>query len=73
MKNNLRHIEEYRKMEELKPQWKKDLDKVNQDLLELDDYITDTIDKLSVLSSKREKLIQSRKSILENATSPSLF
>lgn len=73
MKNNLRHIDEYRKMEELKPQWKKDLDRINQDLLGVDESISNEIDKLSLLSAKRENLLKTRKAILENATTPSLF
>jgi len=73
MRSNLKLVEEYKKMDDLKPQWKKDLDRINQDLLVIDEQITNEIDKLSMLSTKREKLLGSRKTLLESATSPSLF
>ncbi|GBF49409.1 hypothetical protein LPTSP4_09220 [Leptospira ryugenii] len=57
----------------LKPIWKKELEKVEAEMMEVDRELSTTINNLNYVNDKRDKLVKKRETILQRAVEQDLF
>ncbi len=63
----------YKEMENLKPLWKKELEKVNGEMEVVDKELSSTITNLNYINDKKEKLQKRKELILQKAAEQDLF
>jgi len=57
----------------LKPIWKKELEKVEAEMFEVDKELSTTINNLNYVNDKKDKLVKRKETILQKAAEQDLF
>jgi hypothetical protein len=57
----------------LKPIWKKELEKVEAEMMEVDRELSTTINNLNYVNDKKDKLVKKKETILQRAAEQDLF